>query len=114
MERHMSTFDDPFDFSRRRNRSGCTCGRHRSQAEHDHEGRRMLQCASVESAPRDEDRYGGIVSSAVMRAVFPKDASRRAFLKSVGGATALAALSQVFPLDRASEAFAEAGTIEKK
>jgi nitrate/nitrite transport system substrate-binding protein len=49
-----------------------------------------------------------------MRAVFPKDAARRAFLKSVGASTALAALSQLFPLKTATEAFAQGGAIEKK
>ena len=49
-----------------------------------------------------------------MRAMFPRDAARRAFLKSVGASTALAALSQFFPLQTATEAFAEAGTPEKK
>jgi nitrate/nitrite transport system substrate-binding protein len=49
-----------------------------------------------------------------MRAVFPKDAARRAFLKSVGAATALAALAQVFPLKAATEAFAEGAPLEKK
>jgi nitrate/nitrite transport system substrate-binding protein len=45
----MSTFDDPFDSGRPLARSGCACGRHRSQAEHDHEAQRQLQCAAVES-----------------------------------------------------------------
>src|SRR5437763_16335008 len=110
----MSTFDDPFDSSRRLNSSGCACGRHRSQVEHELEARLTLQCAPVEEPRSAERRYEGVVASAVMRAVFPKDAARRAFLKSVGAATALAAVSQFFPLRTATEAFAEAGTIEKK
>jgi nitrate/nitrite transport system substrate-binding protein len=115
----MSTFDNPFDPDRRLNRSGCACGRHRSQAEHDTDARRQLQCAPVERAATSEDkRYEGVVASAVMRAVFPRDAARRAFLKSVGASTALAALSQFFPLRTATEAFAQAGTqagaLEKK
>src|SRR5205807_5718840 len=105
----MSTFDNPFDPERRLNRTGCRCGRHRSQAEHD--AQLALQCAQIES---EDKRYEGVVASAVMRAVFPKDAARRAFLKSVGAATALAAVSQFFPLRTATEAFAEAGPIEKK
>ena len=58
-------------------RTGCACGAHRSQAEHD-DAQRQLQCAAVES---EEQRYQGVVASAVMRAVFPRDAARRAFLK---------------------------------
>jgi nitrate/nitrite transport system substrate-binding protein len=113
--RQMSTFDDAFDSSRRLNSSGCACGRHRGQAEHDHEARLTLRCTPVESQPTGaEKRYEGVVASAVMRAVFPQDAARRAFLKSVGAATALAALSEFFPLKTATEVFAEAGPIEKK
>jgi nitrate/nitrite transport system substrate-binding protein len=110
----MSTFDDPFDSSRRLDSSGCACGRHRSQAEHEHDARLALQCAPVEDARSAERRYEGVIASAVIRAVFPKDAARRAFLKSVGAATAFAAVSQFFPLGTATEVFAEAGPIEKK
>ena len=102
----MSTFDNPFDPQRRLYRTGCSCGRHVSQVEHDAVRRRQLQCAPVES---EDKRYEGVVASAVMRAVFPKDAARRAFLKSVGASTALAALSQFFPLATATEVFAQGG-----
>jgi nitrate/nitrite transport system substrate-binding protein len=104
----MSTFDDPFDACRRL-RAGCACGRHVDQAEHDRAAR--LQCAGAENP---ETRYQGVVASALMRALFPKDAGRRAFLKSVGASTALAALAQFFPLKAATEAFAQGGAIEKK
>src|SRR3954454_11515574 len=106
----MSSFDNPFDPDRRLARAGCACGAHRSQAEHD-AARRQLQCAAVES---EDQRYQGVVASAVMRAVFPRDAARRAFLKSIGASTALAALAQFFPLKTATELFAQSGAIEKK
>src|SRR5690349_15972381 len=106
----MSSFDDPFDPDRRLAPTGCACGAHRSQAEHD-DAQRQLQCAAVAS---EDQRYQGVVASAVMRAVFPRDAARRAFLKSVGASTALAALSQLFPLKIATEAFAQGSAIEKK
>src|SRR6202163_86643 len=106
----MSTFDDPFDADRALIRSGCVCGQHRSAAEHEHAAL-ALRCEPV---PTEEKRYEGVVASAVMRAIFPKDAARRAFLKSVGASTALAAISQFFPLKTATEAFSEAGTPEKK
>src|SRR5882724_1470619 len=107
----MSTFDNPFDPKRGLNRSGCACGRHVSQIEHERAGGPALQCTPVES---EDKRYEGVVASAVMRAVFPQDAARRAFLKSVGASTALAAISQFFPLATATEVFAQGGTIEKK
>src|ERR1700681_1630220 len=106
----MSTFDDPFNADRGLSRSGCVCGQHRSEGEHD-QASLALRCEPV---PSEEDRYEGVVASAVMRAIFPKDAARRAFLKSVGASTALAALSQFFPIKTATEAFADAGTPEKK
>jgi nitrate/nitrite transport system substrate-binding protein len=104
----MSTFDNPFD-PRRRLGSGCACGRHASQLEHD-DAQWQMQCVAVGSKDK---RYEGVVASAVMRAVFPQDAARRAFLKSVGATTALAALSQFFPLKTATEVFAQGGPIEK-
>lgn len=106
----MPTFDNPFDPDRALT-SGCSCGRHASEREHQIDAQRGLQCAPVES---EEKRYEGAVASAVMRAMFPNDAGRRAFLKSVGASTALAALSQFFPLATATEVFAERGPIEKK
>src|SRR6478752_5167350 len=106
----MSTFDNPFDPSRFLNSSGCSCGRHISQAEHEqHTG--QLRCLPVES---DDKRYETVVASAALRALFPKDIGRRAFLQSLGASTALAALSQFFPLKTATEVFASGGAIEKK
>src|SRR5215468_3470475 len=70
---HMSTFDDPFDSERELARNGCVCGQHRSTAEHDH-AERMLRCEPVAPSASEDKRYEGVVASAVMRAVFPKDA----------------------------------------
>lgn len=119
----MSLFDDPFRSDRRLS-AGCPCGRHASQAEHEraaHEHGRIMRAEAVDATTQavppaaDDDRYTGVVASAVMRAMFPQDAARRAFLKSVGASTALAALAQVFPLGTATELFAQgAGAIEKK
>jgi nitrate/nitrite transport system substrate-binding protein len=107
----MSTFDNPFDANRRLHGGGCSCGRHVSEAEHTRDA--QLQCVPVEKQT-EEKRYEGVVASAVMRAVFPHDATRRAFLKSVGASTALAALSQFFPLSTATDVFGQGGAIEKK
>jgi nitrate/nitrite transport system substrate-binding protein len=109
----MSIDDRPFDPNQPLSRSGCICGRHRSAAEHDYEARLLPRCEPVTSQS-DEQRYQGVVANAVMRQVFPKDAARRAFLKSVGASTALAALSQVFPLKTATEVFAQGAAPEKK
>jgi nitrate/nitrite transport system substrate-binding protein len=106
----MPIYDQPFDPDRPL-RPGCICGRHRSPAEHDCEANRTMLCEPVLT---QEKTYEGVVASAVMRKVFPKDAARRAFLKTVGASTALAALSQFFPLKTATEAFAQAAAPEKK
>jgi nitrate/nitrite transport system substrate-binding protein len=105
----MGTFGAPFD-SDRKLTAGCCCGRHVTQREHDAQ---VLQCAVVPDS--DEKRYQGVVASAIMRAMFPKDGARRAFLKAVGASTALAALSQFFPIETATEVFAQgAGAPERK
>jgi nitrate/nitrite transport system substrate-binding protein len=104
----MSTFDNALDADRSLP-SGCACGRHATQA--DHERGAQLQCAAVGDS--EDKRFEGVVASAVMRAMFPKDVARRAFLKSLGASTALAAISQFFPLKTATEAFAAGGPIEK-
>jgi nitrate/nitrite transport system substrate-binding protein len=104
----MSTFDNPFDPKSRL--SGCSYGRHRSQIEHDRAAEPALQCSPVES---DERRYEHVVASAVLRAMFPKDVGRRAFLQSLGASAALAAIAQFFPLGTATEVFAEGAPLEK-
>lgn len=105
----MSTFDNPFDPNRRLHTTGCSCGHHATEAEHAAE-QASLQLAVTQG---EDKRFEGVVASAVMRAMFPQDASRRAFLKSVGAATALAAVSQFFPLQTATEVFAAGGPLEK-
>ena len=106
----MSTFDNPFDPNRRLKAGGCICGEHGSDADHYAAAQTSLQAASQS----DEKRYEGVVASAVMRAMFPKDVARRAFLRSVGASTALAAVSQFFPLKTATELFAQGAALEKK
>ena len=107
----MSTFDNPFDPGRRLRASGCSCGRHVSEAEHASATQLSLAPAI---ASTEQSRFEGVVASAVMRAMFPQDVARRAFLKSVGVSTALAAVSQFFPLQTATEVFAQGAPLEKK
>ncbi|WP_019906687.1 CmpA/NrtA family ABC transporter substrate-binding protein [Methylobacterium sp. 77] len=97
----MALFDDPFNAKLTLKRGGCSCGAHHNQAEHDAAG------------PTGEAQIARAVEGAVMRALFPEDAQRRAFLKSVGAATALAAVSQFFPTKFAAEAFALGAKPEK-
>ena len=96
------SFKNPFDGSKALGRGGCTCGHHETQHVHD-------------AAARSHDqRLQRIVESAVVRAVFPHDATRRAFLSAVGASTAAAAIASIFPLATATEVFAQTATPEKK
>jgi nitrate/nitrite transport system substrate-binding protein len=98
------SFDNPLNADQAlRTGGGCSCGSHPNQAEHD--------AAIPDSA---DARLSRVVQSAVVRALFPEDRSRREFLRMVGASTALAAISQFFPLGTATEAFAQAAVPEKK
>jgi nitrate/nitrite transport system substrate-binding protein len=83
------------------NRNGkCSCGLHESEAAHE---------AAVEA------RLTAAVETAIVRAVLPEAASRRAFLATIGLGPALAAISEFFPIARAAElAQSTPGAIEKK
>jgi nitrate/nitrite transport system substrate-binding protein len=102
----MSMFRNPFDAGSRLSR-GCPCGQHASEAEHQ-------SAMRAERMPDAETAYGRVIEGAVMRALFPHDATRRAFLKAVGASTASAALASVLPLGSVTDAFAQGGAIEKK
>ncbi|MEW6765211.1 MAG: ABC transporter substrate-binding protein [Pseudomonadota bacterium] len=103
----MSAFKNPFDSSIHLKR-GCSCGKHHSQAEHD-------AAVAREALPDGEEAaMNRAVESTLMRAIFPHDATRRAFLKAVGAGTAMAALSSLFPMGAAQAIAAEgAGKLEK-
>jgi nitrate/nitrite transport system substrate-binding protein len=98
----MSAFKDPFNPEVK---LGCGCGRHSDQAAHD---------ADLAAQTADGEALGSrMVETAVMRALFPHDATRRRFLNAVGAGTAMAAVSTFFPLGMAKEAFAQRGPLEK-
>jgi nitrate/nitrite transport system substrate-binding protein len=98
----LMSFKDPFDGKATLHRSGCSCGQHHSQTAHD-----------ADIASRDE-QMKRVVESAVVRAIFPQDAARRAFLAAVGTSTAYAAIASIFPLATATDVFAQAAAPEKK
>lgn len=103
----MSTFRSPFDD--RTSMSSCSCGQHRSQSEHD-----AAMRADVQAVAADENRrLARVVESGLMRAMFPQDSSRRAFLKAVGASTAAAAVAQFLPVGQITEALAVTGPLEK-
>lgn len=97
----MGTFDNPFDKTLKLKSGACSCGAHDSQAEHD-------------NALGADAQISRVVESAAMRALFPQDATRRAFLSAVGVPTAMAAISQFLPLGTIADAFAQSATLEKQ
>lgn len=99
----MSGFDNPFDPEIKLHR-GCTCGQHANQAEHDR----------ASALQGEEAHFERAVESAAVRALFPHDATRRAFIRAVGAGTALAAISSFLPLDAMKAMAAEGGALEKK
>src|SRR5262249_25944425 len=89
--------------------TGCACGCGGSIAEHR---------AEVRRTPTDADYAGDqyvdrLVETAILRALFPNDLGRRAFLKAVGGATALAAIADVFPLATSKAIAQDTSGLEK-
>jgi nitrate/nitrite transport system substrate-binding protein len=106
----MSVFSNPFDpdvdLEQR-----CSCGKHGSLAEH--------QAAAPVPGDPGSSTIGTLnaraIENAVMRALFPRDAMRRRFLRAVGTSTAMAAISGLVPFG-ALEAMAQdkRGSLEKK
>lgn len=78
----------------------CSCGQHASQAEHD--------LAEVDALNQR------VIQSTVMRAIFPQDAERRNFLRTVGASTAWAAISSIIPFGALEAMAQEKGSLEKK
>ncbi|MGA0882875.1 MAG: CmpA/NrtA family ABC transporter substrate-binding protein [Burkholderiaceae bacterium] len=102
----MSLFNNPFSANSRL-KSTCSCGQHASELEH-----REAQIA--QDHQQGDALLERVVEQGLMRALFPDDGLRRAFLKAVGTPTASAAIASFFPLAAAKEAFAQsAGPLEK-
>ncbi|WP_244478252.1 CmpA/NrtA family ABC transporter substrate-binding protein, partial [Methylobacterium sp. Leaf86] len=97
----MALFDKYFSSQYNLSRRGCTCGAHASEAEHE----TALTTGDV--------AVQRLVEASMMRALFPREVQRRAFLKSVGAKTALAAVSQFLPTKFVAEAFAQGAKPEK-
>ncbi|MBT9612032.1 MAG: ABC transporter substrate-binding protein [Burkholderiales bacterium] len=101
----MSGFDNPFD-PHTRLAKGCSCGKHSSQTEHE-------KAIATDQPQGEEAVINRVVESAVMRALFPHDETRRNFLRAVGAGTAFAALSTLFPLSAATALAADKAPPEK-
>jgi nitrate/nitrite transport system substrate-binding protein len=84
--------------------SGCSCGRHRSESEHDADG---FETQSREAQSSD------FIEASLVKALFPREALRRAFLKAVGASTARAAIASVLPLGALQAMAQEKRPLEK-
>ena len=88
--------------------TGCGCGRHRSQAEHDRQAR-------TQRASDPEALSCDFVEAAAVRALFPHDATRRNLIRAVGAPTLMAAIGAVLPLaSMQAMAMQKPGALEKK
>ena len=76
----MSAFFDPYDPNRALG-SACSCGQHATQSAHD----------SADHLASDEPEVlsNRIIESAMVRALFPHDETRRRFIRAVGVNTAV-------------------------
>ena len=106
----MSAFDNPFNSKVRLGAAACTCGKHANQAEHD-----ATSAVSDEPVSNDIDTLNHrVIESALMRALFPQDATRRRFIEAVGSSTAMAAIASVLPIGALSAMAQDKGPLEKK
>ncbi len=103
----MSAFSNPFNPGVRLG-AGCDCGKHASQAEHE------LAIADEPHSDDAETLNRRVIESAVMRALFPQDETRRRFLHAVGSSAALAAVSSFFPFGALEAIAQDKATPEKK
>lgn len=106
----MSAFENPFNAHVRLG-AGCTCGEHASQAAHD---AAVSVSDNLPLNATEEALNRRVIESAVMRAIFPQDETRRRFLRAVGSATAMAAIGQFVPLGTLEAMAQDKNTPEKK
>lgn len=91
--------------------SSCSCGAHGSQSEHD----RQAAAAQAQRAGNAEDLSCDFVEAALVRALFPHDATRRNLLRAVGAGTVMAAVGSLLPVaDLQARALDQKGSLEKK
>src|SRR5450830_1751367 len=111
----MSNYFAPYDADRPL-MTGCACGRHASESEHQSEG---AEKAVAELKRRSEtavfEAYSNeFIEAALVKALFPQDEIRRRFLRAVGKGTAMAAIASVLPVTSLQAMAQEKGALEKK
>ncbi|WP_435931616.1 ABC transporter substrate-binding protein [Moraxella bovoculi] len=99
----MSNIFRPYDPNLR---LGCTCGQHSTQAYCDRASAFGQLNQNVQPNSQTEQAAADFVEAAAVRALFPHEPTRRAFLKTVGAGTAMAAMGSLLPLSALQEAAA--------
>ncbi len=107
----MGNLFRPFDPDRPM-RLGCQCGKHSSDAEH--AAAEQLTAADEKRATNPEELSHDFVEATLMKALFPQDSVRRAFIRAVGAGTARAALASVLPVASLQAMAQEKQPLEKK
>ncbi len=75
--------------------SGCSCGRHASDAAHDED--QGAAAALRVRASNPETLSNDFVEAVLVKALFPQESVRRRFIKAVGMGTAMSAIQSVLP-----------------
>ncbi|AKJ30386.1 CmpA/NrtA family ABC transporter substrate-binding protein [Caldimonas brevitalea] len=96
---------DPYDADRPL-RLRCACGR-----DHGSPSERTAEATASEGLEQTCNRY---LEAALIKAIFPRETVRRAFLKAVGRSTAVAAIGSVLPIGTLQALAQERATPEKK
>ncbi|TSE20126.1 Nitrate transport protein NrtA [Tepidimonas alkaliphilus] len=114
----MTQYFDPYDADRPL-MLRCSCGRHHTEAEHQREEAQARERAVATLRQRSESpdfvEYANqFIEAALVKALFPKDAVRRRFLRAVGKGTAMAAIASVVPIASLQAMAQEKGALEKK
>ena len=113
----MSSNFDPYDADRPL-RLGCSCGAHASDA--DHASDNAVATLRARSETAEFEAYSNdFIEATLVKALFPRDAVRRNFIRAVGRRTAMAAISSVLPMASLQAMAQEAGgkggaALEKK
>jgi nitrate/nitrite transport system substrate-binding protein len=88
---------------------GCSCGQHANNEEHD-------AATAFAMAQRTKDTEAvsrDFIEAAAVRALFPEELSRRAFLRAVGKGSAMAAIASLLPMASLQAMAMEKGKLEK-
>ena len=94
----------PFDPEKPLFASRCSCGRHASDAEH----------VQDLTAKIDEEKMSAdFVEASLVKALFPQESRRRAFLRAVGTGGAMSALSGFLPIGALQAMAQEKAPLEK-